>query len=178
MFFPRRESVRLLLDQFSKPQSVVKFTHQDQAAVGSDARALEGDLEGGVEEELKRLVWGFTHWVLAHRQRRETIPSFTTVCSYSGCSGHFCTSFLQASDSVLDPPREAQSVAGNSAAAPKNSSHSQLPSANHPLDTNSRQWSSGLSAPRRWFLKTSRCRCTAYPLPSHPSLETGCTLAV
>ena len=34
MFFPRRESVRLLLDQFSKPQSVVKFTHQDQAAVG------------------------------------------------------------------------------------------------------------------------------------------------
>ena len=80
---------------------------------------LEGDLEGGVEEELKRLVWGFTHWVLAHRQRRETIPSFTTVCSYSGCSGHFCTSFLQASDSVLDPPREAQSVAGNSAAHQK-----------------------------------------------------------
>jgi len=119
VFFPRRESVRLLLDQFSKPQSVVKFTHQDQAAVGSDARALEGDLEGGVEEELKRLVWGFTHWVLAHRQRRETIPSFTTVCSYSGCSGHFCTSFLQASDSVLDPPREAQSVAGNSAAHQK-----------------------------------------------------------
>ena len=119
MFFPRRESVRLLLDQFSKPQSVVKFTHQDQAAVGSDARALEGDLEGGVEEELKRLVWGFTHWVLAHRQRRETIPSFTTVCSYSGCSGHLCTSFLQASDSVLDPPREAQSVAGNSAAHQK-----------------------------------------------------------
>ena len=119
MFFPRRESVRLLLDQFSKPQSVVKFTHQDQAAVGSDARTLKGDLEGGVEEELKRLVWGFTHWVLAHRQRRETIPSFTTVCSYSGCSGHFCTSFLQASDSVLDPPREAQSVAGNSAAHQK-----------------------------------------------------------
>jgi len=119
VFFRRRESVRLLLDQFSKPQSVVKFTHQDQAAVGSDARALEGDLEGGVEEELKRLVWGFTHWVLAHRQRRETIPSFTTVCSYSGCSGHFCTSFLQASDSVLDPPREAQSVAGNSAAHQK-----------------------------------------------------------
>jgi hypothetical protein len=119
VFFPRRESVRLLLDQFSKPQSVVKFTHQDQAAVGSDARALEGDLEGGVEEELKRLVWGFTHWVLADRRRRETIPSFTTVCSYSGCSGHFCTSFLQASDSVLDPPREAQSVAGNSAAHQK-----------------------------------------------------------
>jgi len=119
VFFPRRESVRLLLDQFSKPQSVVKFTHQDQAAVGSDARTLKGDLEGGVEEELKRLVWGFTHWVLAHRQRRETIPSFTTVCSYSGCSGHFCTSFLQASDSVLDPPREAQSVAGNSAAHQK-----------------------------------------------------------
>jgi len=118
VFFRRRESVRLLLDQFSKPQSVVKFTHQDQAAVGSDARTLKGDLEGGVEEELKRLVWGFTHWVLAHRQRRETIPSFTTVCSYSGCSGHF-TSFLQASDSVLDPPREAQSVAGNSAAHQK-----------------------------------------------------------
>ena len=119
MFFPRRESVRVLLDQFSKPQSLVELAHEDQAAVGSDARALEGDLEGGVEEELKRLVWGFTHWVLAHRQRRETIPSFTTVCSYSGCSGHFCTSFLQASDSVLDPPREAQSVASNSAAHQK-----------------------------------------------------------
>ena len=30
----------MLPDQFSKAESLVEFAHQDQAAVGSDARAL------------------------------------------------------------------------------------------------------------------------------------------
>src|SRR5712692_9433924 len=55
----------MLLDQFSEPESLVEFAHQDQAAVGSDARALETDLEGGVKGELKGLVWGFTTGVRA-----------------------------------------------------------------------------------------------------------------
>jgi len=45
----------MLLDQFSKPESLVEFAHQDQAAVGSDARTLKIDLERGVEGELKGL---------------------------------------------------------------------------------------------------------------------------
>jgi len=53
----------MLLDQFSKPESLVEFAHQDQAAVGSDARTLKIDLERGVEGELKGLFWAFTHWV-------------------------------------------------------------------------------------------------------------------
>jgi hypothetical protein len=54
----------MLLDQFSKPQSLVQSAHQDQAAVRSDARALEIDLERGVESELKGLALSVTHWVL------------------------------------------------------------------------------------------------------------------
>jgi len=46
----------MLLDQFSEPESLVEFAHQNQAAVGSDARALEIDLERGVEGELKGLL--------------------------------------------------------------------------------------------------------------------------
>jgi hypothetical protein len=46
----------MLLDQFSQSESLVELAHQDQAAVGSDARALKIDLEGGVEGELKRLL--------------------------------------------------------------------------------------------------------------------------
>jgi hypothetical protein len=34
------------------------------AAVGSDSRTLEIDLEGGVEGGLKGLILCFTHWVL------------------------------------------------------------------------------------------------------------------
>jgi hypothetical protein len=54
----------MLLDQFSEPQSLVEFAHQDQAAVGGDAGTLESDLERGVEGELKGLVLYLTHWVL------------------------------------------------------------------------------------------------------------------
>ena len=54
---------QMLSDQFSEPESLVEFAHQDQAAIGGDARTLEIDLERGVERELKRLAWAFTHWV-------------------------------------------------------------------------------------------------------------------
>jgi len=53
----------MLLDQFSEPESFVELAHQDQAAVGRDARTLKIDPERSVEGELKRLVWAFTHWV-------------------------------------------------------------------------------------------------------------------
>jgi len=52
----------MLLDQLSEPESLVELAHQDQAAVGRDAGTLKIDLERGVEGELKRLVWAFTHW--------------------------------------------------------------------------------------------------------------------
>jgi hypothetical protein len=53
----------MLLDQFSEPESLVEFAHQDQAAVGGDPGTLEIDLERGVEGELKGLVLFVTHWV-------------------------------------------------------------------------------------------------------------------
>ena len=54
----------MLFDQFSEPESLVEFAHQDQAAVGGDAGTLEIDLERGVEGELKGLILYLTHWVL------------------------------------------------------------------------------------------------------------------
>lgn len=54
----------MLLDQFSQPESLVEFAHQDQAAIGSDAGTLEVDFEEGIEGELKRLILYLTHWVL------------------------------------------------------------------------------------------------------------------
>jgi len=53
-----------LFDQCSEPESLVEFAHQDQAAVGGDAGALEIDLESGVEGKLKGLVLYLTPWVL------------------------------------------------------------------------------------------------------------------
>jgi hypothetical protein len=67
----------MLFDQFSEPESLVEFAHQDQAAVGSDAGTLDAasarnylkeaalkiDLERGVEGELKGLTLYLTHWV-------------------------------------------------------------------------------------------------------------------
>jgi hypothetical protein len=35
----------MFLDQFSEPESLVEFAHQDQPAVGCDARTLEIDFE-------------------------------------------------------------------------------------------------------------------------------------
>ena len=36
---------QMVRDQFTEPEPLVEFAHQDQAAVGSDARTLEGDIE-------------------------------------------------------------------------------------------------------------------------------------
>jgi hypothetical protein len=54
----------MLLDQFCEPETLVKFAHQDQAAIRRDAAALEIDFERGVEGELKGLILCLTHWVL------------------------------------------------------------------------------------------------------------------
>ena len=40
----------MLFDQFSEPESLVEFAHQDQAAVRSDARTLEIDLREALKE--------------------------------------------------------------------------------------------------------------------------------
>jgi len=64
----------MLLDQFSKTESLVEFADQDQAAVGSHARALKIDLEGGVKGELKGLVWGFTHWISTSKTSSSRSP--------------------------------------------------------------------------------------------------------
>jgi hypothetical protein len=53
----------VLFDEFSEPESLVEFAHQDQAAVGGDAGTLEIDLERGVEGELEWLILFLTHWV-------------------------------------------------------------------------------------------------------------------
>jgi hypothetical protein len=53
----------MLRDQFAEPKPLVEFAHQDQAAVGSNARTLEADLERGIEGKLKRPVLYLTHWV-------------------------------------------------------------------------------------------------------------------
>jgi hypothetical protein len=39
----------MFFDQFSEPEALVEFAHQDQAAIGSDARTLEIDPVGGIE---------------------------------------------------------------------------------------------------------------------------------
>ena len=51
-------------DQFAEPEPLVEFAHQEQAAVGSDARTLKADLETGIEGKLKRPVLLLTRWVL------------------------------------------------------------------------------------------------------------------
>jgi hypothetical protein len=49
---------QMLLDQFSKPQSLVELAHQNQAP-SEVTRILEIELERGIERELKGLVLGF-----------------------------------------------------------------------------------------------------------------------
>jgi hypothetical protein len=45
----------MLFDQFSEPESLVEFPHQDQAAGRSDAGTLEIDLERGVEGDMREM---------------------------------------------------------------------------------------------------------------------------
>jgi hypothetical protein len=41
---------QMLVDEFSKPESLVEFTHQDQAAVGSDAGPWKSILTEALKE--------------------------------------------------------------------------------------------------------------------------------
>jgi len=45
----------MLFDQFSEPESLVEFPHQDPAAGRSDAGTLEIDLERGVEGDMREM---------------------------------------------------------------------------------------------------------------------------
>ena len=54
---------QVLFDQIAETQPLVQLPHQNQAAIGSDPRSLEIDLQGGVERQLKGLILFFTHWV-------------------------------------------------------------------------------------------------------------------
>jgi len=44
----------MFFNQLSKPESLVEFAHRNQAGVGSDAGALEIDLERGVKRRAGR----------------------------------------------------------------------------------------------------------------------------
>ena len=60
---------QMFRDQATEAQGLVKFAHQDQAAVGSDACALKINLERGVERD------PITYWVLApEAPRRRSCP--------------------------------------------------------------------------------------------------------
>jgi len=52
-----------LFDQYSEPESLIKFAHQDEAAVRGDAGTLAIDLGRGVEGELEGLILYFTNGV-------------------------------------------------------------------------------------------------------------------
>jgi hypothetical protein len=54
---------QMLRDQFTEPEPLVEFTHQDQAAAGRNARTFEADLERGIRGKLKRPVLYVTHWI-------------------------------------------------------------------------------------------------------------------
>ena len=55
----------MLVDQLAQSEPLVQFPNENQATIRGDARSLEIDFEKSVEGELKRLVFFFTHWVLA-----------------------------------------------------------------------------------------------------------------
>jgi hypothetical protein len=55
---------QMLCDQFTEPESLVEFAHQNQAAVGGNVGALEIDLKKDTEGKLKRPVLYLTYWVL------------------------------------------------------------------------------------------------------------------
>jgi hypothetical protein len=63
---PVKSSQGLLIRTvFSRTARTIQLTHQKQTTVGRDARALEINLQRGVERELKRLILCFTHWIEA-----------------------------------------------------------------------------------------------------------------
>ena len=46
----------MLFDQFSEPESLVEFVHQDQVPDGSVEGTLEIDIERGIEREMEGLL--------------------------------------------------------------------------------------------------------------------------
>jgi hypothetical protein len=56
---------QVLCNEFAQAQTFIQFAHDNQAAVGSDPRALEIDLQRRVKRELKGLILFLTHWVSA-----------------------------------------------------------------------------------------------------------------
>ena len=56
---------QMLVDQLAQSEPLVQFPKENQATIRGDARSFEIDFEKSVEGELKRLVFFFTHWVLA-----------------------------------------------------------------------------------------------------------------
>ena len=55
----------MLVDQLAQSEPLVQFSDEKKPAIGCHTRSLEIDFEKSVEGELKRLVFFFTHWVLA-----------------------------------------------------------------------------------------------------------------
>src|ERR1700730_12273181 len=55
----------VLGEERTQHRAFIQPTHQQQAAVGSNPRSLEIDLQRGIEGELKGLVFLLTHWVEA-----------------------------------------------------------------------------------------------------------------
>jgi hypothetical protein len=51
---PPTRVCQILLDQFSEPESLVEFAHQDQAVIGSEARTLEADLERRIKGKAEK----------------------------------------------------------------------------------------------------------------------------
>jgi hypothetical protein len=56
---------QVFLDEFVQPQAFVQLSHQQQAAVGSDSRALEINFQRGAKRELKGPILCFTLWAEA-----------------------------------------------------------------------------------------------------------------
>jgi hypothetical protein len=52
-------------NQIAESQLLVQLADQDQAGIGSDARAVEVNLQGVIEGRLKRPILFLTHWVEA-----------------------------------------------------------------------------------------------------------------
>jgi hypothetical protein len=53
----------VLVYQFTEPQPLIQFPHENQATVRSDTRPLEINLQRSIEQELKWLILFLTHWV-------------------------------------------------------------------------------------------------------------------
>ena len=79
----------MLRDQLTESEPLLEFTHQDQAAVGPNARTLEADLDRGIEEKLKRPVLYLTPWGSGVRYNFNPRYSMAVGCSYMHVSNLF-----------------------------------------------------------------------------------------